>query len=475
MFWNFNEAYKDKIALIDADLKIKLTYSLLFEKVERVAEALRFDDKRLIFQFCENSFQSIVYYLASIVSGNAVLLLDSKINEDLRSQLIDIYKPELILDNSSENYDGFSKINIDSELFFFKTQKENNTPINTDLAVLLSTSGTTGSPKLVRLAYKNIQANASSIAEYLTIESDERAITSLPMNYSFGLSVINSHLLKGATIVLTNKSFVFKDFWNVFAENECTSFAGVPHSYELLKKTNFHKQELHSLRYLTQAGGRLGNNLISFYNELAKEKRFKFFVMYGQTEATARISYVPFEKLDNKIGSIGISIPRGTIKIFLDGQEIVKPNEVGELVYSGDNVMLGYATTRSCLSKPDELNGRLATGDLGYFDEDGFFYVTGRLKRFIKIFGLRLNLDEVEKMLEDSFKIFNACTGDDEGLVVLIQTEDEHLNYQVHQKVSEYYKIHKSAIHVKNSHKVPVTESGKKDYKAVKEFFIKPI
>ncbi len=172
------------------------------------------------------------------------------------------------------------------------------------------------------------------------------------------------------------------------------SFAGVPYTFAMLKRINFDKIELPTLRTMTQAGGKLSEEYIRHFLSYATKNRVKFFVMYGQTEATARISYVPAEKLSQKIGSIGIPIPGGEVKIINDGIEVTRPNEIGEIVYKGNNVMMGYAENRKDLSKGDELNGVLFTGDLGYKDEDEFLYVTGRLKRFIKIFGLRVNLDE---------------------------------------------------------------------------------
>ena len=208
-----------------------------------------------------------------------------------------------------------------------------------------------------------------------------------------------------------------------------------------LKRIGFDKIEIPTLKYFTQAGGKLSEEFIKHFNEYALEKKIKFYVMYGQTEATARITYVPPEKLNDKIGSIGISIPKGELKIMNDGVEINNPSEIGEIVYKGDNVMLGYAETLDDLSKGDELNGFLSTGDLGYKDEDGYFYVTGRMKRFIKIFGLRINLDEVQKMIENHFKISVACTGKDELLKILVHSDDHLTEVKVKEEVMKMYKL----------------------------------
>jgi long-chain acyl-CoA synthetase len=468
-FWEDNPLYFQNTCLIDPLNDVMLSYKDVYWQAESISEALKGDLTKLAFLFCKNDYKTIIIYMALLRAGHAVLLLDNKLNEEIRSQITEIYKPEIIF--SPEEISGdYRKIIINDDYFYYASNFSKNR-IHTDLAVLLSTSGTTGSPKLVRLSFKNIMANASSIRDYLGISPEQRAITSLPMSYSFGLSVINSYLLSGASLLLTDKSFVFKDFWKLFKKNNCTSFSGVPYSYELLKKTNFENMEIPSLKVMTQAGGRLSKELIKYFAELSAARDFKFYVMYGQTEATARISYVPPSALPEKTGSIGIPIPGGSMSIFSEGEEIKEANVEGELIYRGDNVMMGYAVERDDLEKGDELNGILHTGDIVYKDEDDFFYVTGRLKRFIKIFGLRLNLDEVEKMIESHYNIFNACSGSDDKLNILIDRGDSVSPDDIRQKVSVYYKINKSVITVRLADKMPVTESGKKDYKAISKLF----
>jgi acyl-CoA synthetase (AMP-forming)/AMP-acid ligase II len=155
-----------------------------------------------------------------------------------------------------------------------------------------------------------------------------------------------------------------------------------------------------------------------------------------------------------------------------DSVEVTNPNEVGELVYSGDNVMLGYAETRDDLSKGDELNGTLYTGDLGYKDADEFFYVTGRMKRFIKIFGLRVNLDEVQKMIENHFGISVACTGKDELLKILVHSDDHLTEVKVKEEVMKMYKLSFKSLVVKSTTQIPTNSSGKYDYKKINELFV---
>ncbi len=422
--------------------------------------------KGLVFLFCKNTQEILISYIALLKSGHAIVLLDGKLNEDLKDNLIKTYKPDLLLSTDSKSFERYDeKVIIQGVSIFSAPRQSSNTSIHKDIAVLLSTSGTTGSPKLVKLSYQNIQSNAESIAEYLSITENERPITSLPMSYSYGLSVINSHLLKGATIVLTDGSIVLRNFWNTFNKYECSSFAGVPYSYQLLHKTNFEKMKLPTLKTLTQAGGNLSESFQKYFADYSEKRGVRFFVMYGQTEATARISYIPHAQLKNKLGSIGIAIPNGKINLYSDDNIITAPGREGELVYSGENVMLGYALDRESLNNGDELNGVLHTGDLGKMDAEGYFYVTGRTKRFIKIFGLRLNLDETERMLENYLHNPIACLGDDDHLKIIIQTDNKNLEIEVRKKIKELYKLHDSVIKVFPIQSIPVTTSGKRDYK----------
>lgn len=470
-FWANLKKYPQELSLIDTIVNKIFTYKELDVEAKKISKKLKLSKKGLIFLFTTNNSESIITYIASLESGNAVLLLDEKLNDEIRNGLIENYKPDFIITSNNVESDEYIHSLDYHSLKYFKRKKTIEINIYPELAVLLSTSGTTGSPKLVRLSYKNIQSNAESIAEYLHIDENERPITTLPINYSYGLSIVNSHLLKGAAIVLTEKTVFFRDFWNQFNEYKCTSFAGVPYTYTMLKRIGFDKIELPTLKYFTQAGGKLSEEFIKHFNEYALEKKIKFYVMYGQTEATARITYVPPEKLNDKIGSIGISIPKGGLKIINDGIEIINPNEIGEIVYKGDNVMLGYAETLDDLSKGDELNSFLSTGDLGYKDEDGYFYVTGRMKRFIKIFGLRINLDEVQKMIENHFKISVACTGKDELLKILVHTDDHLTEVKVKEEVMKMYKLSFKSLIVKSTSEIPTSSSGKYDYKKINEMF----
>lgn len=475
MFWKLDGEKQSKLFIVDSVDNKKYFYSEIKSDIEQLTGKLLLTQKGIICIFCDNSYKSIISYLAALNSGNAVLLVNSYTDKKLTASVIENYMPDIIISPGINGFpsDDYIQIQAGIEgLDIFVSNKRAAIPINPDTALLLTTSGTTGSPKLVRLSYTNLQANADSIAQYLNITQTERAITSLPMSYSYGLSVINSHILSGAGIVCSNDTIMQKDFWNTFRDNECTSFAGVPYSYEMLLRLRFGNMNLPSLRTLTQAGGKLSKENILKFSQISQEKGYRFFVMYGATEATARIAYVPWEQQPEKAGSAGIAIPGGKIEI-VDADRLQPPYEQGEVVYYGPNVMLGYAECRDDLSKEDELKGSLKTGDIGYLDSDGFLYITGRLKRFSKIVGQRINLDDVEKLLKDILGIASSALQNDDSIDIFAETGSKEIIKKTGELVSSTYSLHNSLVNVKMIDEILYTSSGKKDYGKMKELFNK--
>jgi acyl-coenzyme A synthetase/AMP-(fatty) acid ligase len=337
--------------------------------------------------------------------------------------------------------------------------------IHPELRVMLSTSGTTGSPKFVRLTEANLDANATSIATYLDLTAGERPIASLPIHYSYGLSVLHSHLLVGATIVFSEHSVMRPEFWRDFAAHECTSFAGVPYAYGMLERTGFRDRDLPSLRMMTQAGGRMAKEMILRYHEHLTARGARLVVMYGQTEATARISYVPPTALPAKAGSIGIAIPGGTLTVVDEDGLPVAPGAAGELLYEGPNVMLGYAEHPGDLARGDDLGGRLLTGDLGYVDPDGFSYVTGRSKRIAKVFGLRVNLDEIEAALPGHGPV--AAVSGAEQIVIFTVGSDGADSVSMTQSLSRMFNLNPRAFVIREIDALPLLDSGKVDYRVL--------
>lgn len=454
-------AFNDNLAAISNDGK-RITYR---ELVEFGAELGRVAGGRgLVFSLCQNSVGALAGYVAFLNNRLVPLLLDAALDRELLDNLLAAYRPKYIWLPVDRRV-GLSGRKIVFEKYGYallENDCRNQYALNDELALLLTTSGSTGSPKLVRQAYRNIQANARAIAQYLELGQHERPITTLPMNYTYGLSIINSHLLVGATLLLTSQTFFDKGFWQFFKEQKATSFGGVPYTYEILKRLRFFKMDLPSLKTMTQAGGKLTPELTREFAEYAGKKGLRFFVMYGQTEATARMSYLSPEYALSKCGSIGLPIPGGAFNLVDDARNTLNASEtVGELVYQGPNVALGYAECGEDLAKGDEWGGVLVTGDMAKRDGDGFYYITGRKKRFIKLYGNRVNLDEVERLIKTVVPDC-ACAGGDDHMIILITSRDKAK--EVRQFISGKTGINPMAFEVLFVAEIPKNEAGKTVY-----------
>ena len=402
---------------------------------------------------CANRPANIAAYLGALRAACPVLLLDATLDSALKCELYNHY--------------GITWA-IGPEGTWHHTGGR-GPAAHPSLAVLLSTSGSTGSAKLVKLSLANLQANAQSIALFLGLQSGERPITSLPMHYAYGLSVINSHLLVGATLLLTAEPVTSRPFWDFFRNERASSLAGVPTTFTILRQLRFERMPLPSLMTLTQAGGHLAPEHIEWFAQDARTKGRRFFVMYGQTEAGARIAYVPPDVLTEKCGSIGIAIPGGTLSLVDECGNVIRASNVkGELHYRGPNVMLGYASDAAALVAPDELHGELATGDVGWRDEDGYYFISGRLKRFLKIFGSRIGLDELEAQLQ-AVGYDVAVTGVDDRLMIAVRGSVQTSPLIDH--IAARYQFHRSAIAVQSFSDFPRSAAGKVLYPELQSRF----
>ena len=423
------------------------TYEELHNESERIAAAI--GGRTICFLLTSNTFASIAGYVACLNHRVVPVMIDGAQHADLLREMLAAYRPSFLWIPEGRLADFVGKTPADGSDTPEKAPLADGTTDYTavyqsngyillksafpcpfalydELALLITTSGSTGSPKLVRQSYKNLLSNTESIIEYLHITEDERAITSLPMNYVYGLSVINTHLYSGAALVLTQQNAYSPKFWSLFNEKGATSFAGVPFMYEMLMKLRvLRTRQLPTLRTMTQAGGKLSPELHEKFAEYAAEHHVNCVVMYGASEATARMGYLPPEMAVEKKGSMGIVIPGGRFELLdADGQVIEGTDEVGELVYYGDNVTLGYAEKGGDLALGDENHGRLATGDMAKRDADGYYYIVGRKKRFVKLLGRRLNLDELERNLKAELGTIDvACAGKDDLLKVCLTNE----------------------------------------------------
>jgi len=465
MFFNDLDKFNDNLAVKDAHSE--LTYAQLASKcrqfqtlvLEGESEQKRVQSKSLFVLKCANNIGSLIAYLTLLRAGHSIILMDQNASDCHLRQTIELFSP-------------IASIEISDSLtpeIIYNPEASYCSEIDSQLALLLSTSGSTGSAKYVALSYQNLQANAASICQYLPIQQSDKTLCSLPIFYSYGLSVINSHLLSGACCVLSDFSPVNREYWHVLENEEISSIAGVPYSYEMLLRLRFTSKKFPNLRYFTQAGGKLAADKIVTLCRYADQHNKQFFVMYGQTEATARMSFLAPQNGIEKPDSIGKAIHGGKFTLIdQNGNSIEKPNIQGELVYTGPNVMMGYASKISDLNTFRQKQ-QLHTGDLAYFDEQGDFFITGRRSRFIKLFGNRIGLDQIEQRLTNMGLEGYAC-GNDQALVIAVDKNaisNKMTAVEIKTSLSEWLSLHHSVINILQLDSLPINANGKRDYQAI--------
>jgi acyl-CoA synthetase (AMP-forming)/AMP-acid ligase II len=450
-FWNSLEAGGDRVALVARGESI--SYAGLVQRIEACARELQallpqHLERPLMLLEAAHEVESIVTYLTCLRAGWPVILVAEGQASPTRG-IGAIYQPNLIFRRDATGWQA-------------SLASPEPASMHAELALLLSTSGTTGAAKLVRLSANNLQANASAIATYLGLSASDRAITALPFHYSYGMSVLHTHLLSHAALVLTEASLVDDEFWSLAREHAVTSLALVPTQFELLEKLAFSKERLPSLRYVTQAGGKLDARLAADFAQRAQAQGWQLFIMYGQTEAGPRMSYVPPEDATRWHHSIGRPVEGGSFRLIdAAGEEITRAGEPGALIYEGPNVMLGYALTRSDLGNPAG-PPVLETGDIAERLDNGYYRITGRASRFIKLFGLRISLDEVENTLRaEGHRTY--ASGTDERLVVFLLDGADPAALRT--QIAQRYHWPERVVEVEPLDAVPLLASGKVDYR----------
>ena len=443
-------AHGDRLAVVGSEGD--LTYAGLERLVAAMADRLG-PERRLVAVEAGNAVGPLVAYLAALRGRHPVLLLPPG-SDALRGGMTEAYDPDVVMAAAAGWEPAFRRPGSAHEL-------------HPDLALMLSTSGSTGSAKVVRLSRENLQANADAITAYLGLSPADRAPTTLPMQYCYGLSVINSYLTAGAGLVLTDLSVVDRCFWDLFRAAGATSLAGVPYTFELLDRVGFDHLSLPTLRYISQAGGRLHPDQVRRYAALGERDGWQLFVMYGQTEATARMAYLPPPLAPQHPQAIGVAIPGGAFRLEpLDapgGRGGDPDGDVGELVYSGPNVMLGYAERAADLVLGRTLH-ELRTGDVARRNADGLYEVIGRRSRFVKPFGLRVDLDEIERLVSLA-GVAGLCTGDDERIVVAVRGQGHSAS--VGRLIGDQVGLPASRLVVAEVDELPRLANGKPDYRAV--------
>ncbi|WP_016956758.1 AMP-binding protein [Catenovulum agarivorans] len=486
--------------IIDGKTGVQLNYAEFDKTVSQVETVFQLlfeqQGKCLVAIESDNSLNCLVVYFALLRSQHCLLLLESGQDKLKQQQIIQNYQINLLLDKSlinsllaasAEAHSTKQSLIQQLPLKFLPTQT-----IHPDIKLLLTTSGSTGSCKYVKLTADNLQANCQSICQYLQLTANDSVVTTLPMFYSFGLSVIHTHIASGSQLVLSNSTPMDKNLWALLKQYQPTCLYGVPFFYQMLLRLGLKRLPLQSLRLFAQAGGRLDNSLILQLHEYIQQQNDgschkQLFIMYGQTEATARMAYLQPDKLPEKVGYIGQAIPGGEFKLVNDLADhadnqgsSIQSTQAGELYYRGGNVSLGLAQNRQMLEQVEKTEW-LATGDLAELDAEGDYKIIGRLKRFIKIVGKRINLDEVEAWLSQSNLARNLteqaqilASGEDDKLVLvmagkLAANHLEQIQHPLIQYATELLSVHASYLRVVHIEQLPLTANHKVDYNKLKQ------
>ena len=459
MILNLQHIDQQRIAAIDSN-----GATLKYAEITQLSQHITYlvPQRALCFLLVENNIGGIAWTMGMLSSRQLVpLILNVKTEEALLQQLLDTYQPTYICAPASFQKEG---ILVDQQFGYQLTKvSEGICPLHEELSHLLPTSGSTGSPKLVRHKYDNIEAAGLNISTFFELKETDRPLMVLPLYYTMGLSMVFSHLRVGATILITGLSMTDINFWNFLKEQQATSFTGVPYSFQILNLMRFFRMDLPHLELLTQGGGKMPSDLNIKFAEYCRDKGKRWIATYGQSECTARMAYLPAQWALDKVGSIGIAVPNGELSLIDEnGNPITKAHIEGEMCYRGKNVTMGYAREQADLALGDERNGYIRTGDLAYFDEDGCYYIVGRMGRFLKLFGMRVGLDECEQIVQTECGIECACVGTDEKMIVYIthpEKQSEVKDILVHKThiVATSFEIHILAD-------IPKNEAGKKLY-----------
>lgn len=461
MLFDIDKKPVSAVAAID-DSGGQLTYGELVEFCNLLTTSL--PKRELVFCLCENKVGSLAGFMALYDNKDVCLLINAAIDLGLLDNLRETYHPSYywMPESKGDNY-CFESVLHYKDYVLCKTS-EKAPEMHPKLSLLMTTSGTTGSPKLVRHKYGNVESNAKNVAKAFGWTPYERGIIDLPMQYTMGLNVICSHLYVGATVLLIAANLMNPKYWKFVKEQKGTNFTGVPFSYEILNRLRFFRMDLPYLTTLAEGGGKMSDTLFVAFANYAEENGKRFFATFGTTETTARLAYLSPEKAIHKCGSIGKAIPEGNLYLVdEDGNPIYEPNTEGELVYEGPNVTMGYAMCIEDLTNDDEFCGVYHTGDIAKMDVDGCLYIVGRMKRFLKLFGLRVSLDQSERIISDHFGIECACTGDDLKMKIYISKAE--LKEEVKKFISQKTGLLSNLFEVNCIEAIPRFESGKINYK----------
>lgn len=466
-------AAADVPALVDDETDDWVTHAALVEKVAQWSAAIgEVASKPLVFLIAESRVHAVAACLGAWRAGAAVALVNPLLKDEDLKALLRAYEPDCVAAPASvpdlEGYAQHAVVGSEAARLFIRGARAAGV-VHPDLALLLFTSGTTGSPKAVRLSTGSLGHNTAAIIDSLKLTADETALGHLSLNYSFGMSIVNSHLAVGGSIVLTSQSLANPALWKRASSFQATTLPGVPAQYDLLHRLRFDVGKFcPSLRVMTQAGGKAREDILGHFSGMMKTHGGRFYVMYGQTEAGPRMACQEITGPGGDPTAAGWPLPDGEFQILDEDTRPRPPGKPGFVRYRGPNVMMGYAQTREELERGDENQGVLDTGDIGYLGGDGKLFIVGRSKRFVKVGGIRCNLDEIERAA--ARVAAPAAVLPDEDSIVVFWPEDAVENpRRAAMQLAQTLAFPATAVRCRVVRVIPRLESGKTDYTALRE------
>ncbi|MDV9194455.1 AMP-binding protein [Streptomyces sp. Wh19] len=417
--------------------------------------------------------EAIAAYLACLRLGHAVIVTDSRLDTDHQNTVRACMRPDVVVDARGRHGPGtipatagyLTAPSLGTATVLVRQGDNYAIPVSDSVAVLLATSGSLDGSRFVCLSYRNVISNALAIGQALALSSEDRAALTLPLAHSYGLSVLNSHLLAGGSLAMPQIVPSSSRFWGVFGRLGCTTFAGVPDNYQILTALGVRFGAQPSLRLATVAGGALSERLVVEIAEDLLSTGKELAVMYGQTEATARIACHRGPDVLRYPTSVGAAVPGSTVWIESPDGSLQRDGDTGEILLRGPGIMLGYVRTRQDLATiPDNSPPTLRTGDRGHLSQ-GRLRITGRLSRLVKPLGVRVELDEIEAAFA---AVGPAAVVAGEGETLMVYVERDPAAYRgVYRSVLANYALPPKAVRVVPITRIPRTYSGKVAYSAL--------
>lgn len=449
MFWRDRDQGSDARTFLTTQDRA-LSFAQVFAASDRLYKRCT---RSVVVLLCDRSPETVIAYVGALRAGLVPLLVDATAAPAVIMRTLEAYRPAYLFSPAGMAPDSFAlHANIGAKAALFAATQAEQAALHPDLTLLIPTSGSTGDPKSVRITARNLQSCTDAICDYLAMAEDRIAVSLLPLHYSYGLSVLHNVMNVRGRIAMTELSVLDRGFLGFCEDQGVTDIAGVPFIFDILRRARLPEGLTRSLVCVTQAGGRLDPLVTKHFLERFAGTHTRYFTMYGQTEAAPRIAYVPPEAAIEKLGSVGVPISCGRVRIDGEGE--------GELVYSGANVSMGYALGHGDLSRADDFQGTLRTGDLATIDTDGFITITGRLKRFVKLHGTSVNLDHLESVLK-SAGIDCIVVGRENRVIVCYRGSDPG---EVSAAISCNFSFHPSTVALREVDPLPRTAAGKPDY-----------